>query len=121
MTEHSQEARTYKVGEQIRIVLKLHDESGVSLVEASFANVHDTAKQFALWGDGQGQVDAEVILEGMIAADTAPGEYWCYQLTLFDTLSNRNNLLNPEPPIVFKVEEVPGDYEGPEYKGWQYG
>lgn len=121
MTEHSQELRTYRVGEKIRIVLNLHDESGVSLVEALFAENSDTSKQYTLYGDGEGQVDADVVLEEEVPPGTPPGEYQCFQLTLFDTLNNRTNLINPRPVIGFRIEESPGDYGGPEYKGWRYG
>ncbi len=120
MTESSQQIYSYKPGDKIRIALYLSDPSGVADVRASFAERTDTAKQIYLIGHGRNQVHAEVILETEVTNSIAPGEYWCFQLTLTDGIGNKSVINTPTPGIEFRIEEVPGDHDGPEYMGWKY-
>lgn len=87
---------------------------------AAFAERSDTSKQIYLNGHGRNEAYAEVVLETEVTESVAPGEYWCFQLTLTDSLGNRAIHSNPEPTIEFHIEEVPGDHDGPEYMGWNY-
>jgi hypothetical protein len=98
--------------------MKVRDDSGVAHVRAFFAQKNDSTKQINLRGSGQGATDTEVILVGSVREGTAPGEYYCYQLILDDTVGNRR-LVN-SPGIEFKIADVPGDHEGPEFEGWRY-
>jgi hypothetical protein len=45
-----------------------------------------------------------------------PGEYRCEGVTVYDTHLNRKTF---SPDIRFRVENIPGDHEGPELLGWR--
>ena len=107
--------RTYTVGETIRLELDLRDESGVLTVSATFYETN-SAHAFTMRGEGEGRTEATVVLMEEVTNNTFPGECRCKDVTVYDIHYNHRTFA---PDIRFRVENVPGDHEGPELVGWR--
>ena len=106
---------TYSLGDTIRVELDLRDESGVLTVSATF---YETASghEFSMHGESEGRSEVTVVLTEEVTDKTHPGEYRCKNVTVYDTHHNRSIFT---PDILFCVENVPGDHEGPKLIGWR--
>jgi hypothetical protein len=109
------QVQTYSLGETIRLELDLRDESGVLTVGASFYEA-DSGHGFSMRGEGAGRTEVTVVLTEEVTDKTLPGEYRCKNITVYDTHYNRRTFT---PDIRFRIENVPGDHEGPELVGWR--
>ena len=109
--------QTYSLGDTIRLELDLRDESGVLTVSATFYETQ-SGHGFSMQGDGEGQAEVTVVLTEEVTDKTLPGEYRCKEVTVYDTHFNHSTFT---PGIRFRVENVPGDHEGPELRGWRVG
>jgi hypothetical protein len=107
--------QTYSLGDTIRLELDLRDESGVLTVSATFYDT-ESGHGFSMRGEGEGRVEVTVVLTEEVTEKTLPGEYRCKDVTVYDTHYNYRTLT---PDIRFRVENVPGDHEGPELVGWR--
>ncbi len=107
--------QTYSLGDTIRIELDLQDESGVLTVGITFYEVK-TGHSFSMHGEGEGYANATVVLTEKVTDKTLPGEYRCKDVTVYDTHYNHRAFT---PDIRFRVEDFPGDHEGPELAGWR--
>lgn len=119
MAETPSQYRSYKPGDTVSLTLRLEDPSGVADVRANFTLASDTTKQMYFYAHGDGHAVVDVVLQQHVTEGTAPGDYYCFQLDVSDTIGNRR--VYSDPGIGFRVEAVPGDHEGPEFKGWSYG
>ena len=107
--------QTYSLGDTIRVELDLQDPSGVHTVAASFYET-ESERAFLMRGEGEGKTEVTVVLTEEVTDETLPGEYRCKEVTLYDTHSNRSTFT---PDIRFRIENVPGDHEGPKLVGWR--
>ncbi len=107
--------QTYSLGETVRVELDLRDESGVLTVNAAFYETI-SGHGFSMRGDGGGRPEVTVVLTEEVTDKTLPGEYRCKDVTVYDTHYNYTTFT---PDIRFRVENVPGDHEGPELVGWR--
>ena len=107
--------RTYSLGDTICVELDLRDESGVLTVSAAFYE-SESGHGFSMHGDGEGRTEVTVALTQKVTDKTLPGEYRCKDVTVYDTHYNHRTFT---PEIRFRVENVPGDHEGPELVGWR--
>lgn len=105
----------YTLGDTICLELDLHDRSGVLTVSATFYETN-SGHSFSMHGEGEGRNKVTVVLTQKVTAKTLPGEYRCKDVTVFDTQYNHRTFT---PDISFRVENVPGDHEGPELVGWR--
>jgi hypothetical protein len=106
---------TFSLGDTIRVELDLRDESGVSTVSASFYELK-SSRGFTMRGESEGETEVTVVLIQEVTHEILPGEYWCEGVTVYDTHLNRKTF---SPDIRFRVENIPGDHEGPELLGWR--
>ena len=106
---------TFALGDTIRVELDLRDESGVSTVSAAFYEL-DGGKGFMMRGESEGEPEVTVALSQEVTNAMLPGEYRCESVTVYDTQLNRKTF---SPDIRFRVEDIPGDHEGPELLGWR--
>ncbi len=106
---------TFSLGETIRVELDLRDESGVSTVSAAFYEL-DGGKGFMMRGESEGAPEVTVALSQEVTGAILPGEYRCEGVTVYDTHLNRKTF---SPDIRFRIENIPGDHEGPELLGWR--
>jgi hypothetical protein len=123
------ELPTFYSGEQIRIELELHDESGVGQVLGVFTHVdpgafsaEDPASGYAdvqLRGSGEGQAKARVVISATVSAEVASGEYVCRYVQAYDMRGNLQTI-HPHPEIRFRVDNEPEDREGPRLGGWRF-
>jgi hypothetical protein len=102
---------TFSLGDTIRVELDLRDESGVSTVSAAFYEL-DGGKGFMM----RGEREVTMVLSQKVTNEIAPGEYRCQGVTIYDVHLNRKTF---HPDIRFRVENIPGDHEGPELFGWR--
>ena len=109
------QVQTYSLGETIRVELDLRDESGVLTVSATFYEA-ESGHGFSMRGEGGGRTEVTVVLAEEVTDKTLPGEYRCKDVTVYDTHYNHRTFV---PDIRFRVENVPGDHEGPELVGWR--
>ena len=107
--------QTYSLGDTIRVELDLRDQSGVLTVSATFYETV-SGHGFSMHGDGEGRPEVTVMLTEEVTDKTLPGEYRCKDVTVYDTHYNYRTFT---PDIRFRVENVPGDHEGPELVGWR--
>lgn len=108
--------RTYSPDRPIQIELVLHDDSGVGTVTAVFEKVDDPIIAIQLRADLHGERDPKLILEKEVTDEVAPGEYRCRYILAQDVHGYAREYT---PDMRFWVENVPGDYEPPELKGWR--
>ena len=106
---------TFSLGDTIRLELDLRDESGVSTVSATFYEL-TSGEGFMMRGESQGEPEVAVALSQEVTNEMLPGEYRCENVTVYDTHLNRKTFY---PDIRFRVENIPGDHEGPELLGWR--
>jgi hypothetical protein len=106
---------TFSLGDTIRVELDLHDQSGVSTVSATFYEL-ESGEGFMIRGEGEGEPEVTVVLSQEVTDEILPGEYRCEIVTVYDTHLNRKTF---SPNIRFRVENIPGDHEGPELLGWR--
>lgn len=107
--------QTYSLGDTIRIELDLRDESGVFTVSATFHET-ESGHGFSMRGEGEGRGEVTVVLTEEVTDKTLPGEYQCGDVTVYDTQYNYRIFT---PDIRFRIENVPGDHEGPELVDWR--
>jgi hypothetical protein len=107
--------QTYSLGETVCVELDLRDESGVLTVSAAFYETK-SGHGFSMHSDGEGRTEVTVVLTEKVTDKTLPGEYRCKDVTVYDTHCNYRTFT---PDIRFRVENVPGDHEGPELVGWR--
>ena len=107
--------QTYSLGDTIRGELDLLDESGVLTVSATFYET-ESGHAFSIHGEGEGRTEVTVVLTEKVTDKTLPGEYRCKYVTVYDTHLNRKTF---SPDIRFRIENIPGDHEGPELLGWR--
>jgi hypothetical protein len=106
---------TFSLGDTIRVELDLRDESGVSTVSASFYELK-SSWGFMMRGESEGEREVTVVLTQEVTREILPGEYRCEGVTVYDTRLNRKTF---SPDIRFRVEDIPGNHEGPELMGWR--
>jgi hypothetical protein len=106
---------TFSLGDTIRVELDLRDESGVSTVSAAFYEL-TSGEGFMMRGESAGNTEVTVALSQEVTAEFQPGEYRCEGVTVYDTHLNRKTF---SPDIRFRIENIPGDHEGPELLGWR--
>ncbi len=111
----SKQMQAYSLGDTIRVELDLQDESGVLTVSATFYET-ESGHGFSIHGEGEGRTEVTVVLAEEVTDKTLPGEYRCKDVTVYDTHYNRSTFT---PDIRFRVENVPGDHEGPKLVGWR--
>ena len=109
------EMETFSLGDTIRVELDLRDESGVSTVSAVFYEL-TSGKGFMMRGESDGEREVTVALAQKVTNEILPGEYRCEGVTVYDVHLNRKIF---HPDIRFRVENIPGDHEGPELFGWR--
>ena len=129
MKDSVAELPTFYSGEQIRIELELHDESGVGQVLGVFTHVdpgafsaEDPASGYAdvqLRGSGEGQAKARVVISATVSTEVASGEYVCRYVQAYDMRGNLQTI-HPHPEIRFRVDNEPEDREGPRLGGWRF-
>lgn len=105
----------YSLGDTIWVELDLRDESGVLTVSATFCET-ESGHGFSMHGEGEGQTEVTVVLTEKVSDKILPGEYQCKDVIVYDTHYNYSTFT---PEIRFRVENVPGDHEGPELVGWR--
>jgi len=110
-----EQMQTYSVGETIRVELDFRDESGVLTVNAVFYEIK-SGHGFSMRGEGGDRTEVTVVLTEEVTDKTLPGEYRCQDVTVYDTQHNYRTFT---PDIRFRVEDAPGDHEGPELVGWR--
>jgi len=106
---------TFSLGDTIRVELDLRDESGVSTVSATFYELN-SREGFMMRGECGGEPEVTVVLSQEVIEKMLPGEYRCEEVTVYDTRHNRKTF---SPDIRFRIENIPGDHEGPELFGWR--
>jgi hypothetical protein len=106
---------TFSLGDTIRVELDLRDESGVFTVSATFYEL-TSGEGFMMRGESEGKPEVTVALSQEVTKEMRPGEYRCESVTVYDTQLNRKTF---SPDIRFRVENIPGDREGPELLGWR--
>ena len=106
---------TFSLGDTIRVELDLRDESGVSTVSAAFYELNG-GKGFMMRGESEGEKEVTMVLSQEVTNEMPPGEYRCEGVTVYDVHLNRKTF---HPDIRFRVENIPGDHEGPELLGWR--
>jgi hypothetical protein len=106
---------TFSLGDTILVELDLRDESGISTVSATFYEL-TSGEGFMMRGESEGEPEVTVALSQVVNNAILPGEYRCEGVTVYDTHSNRKTF---SPDIRFRVENIPGDHEGPELLGWR--
>jgi len=106
---------TFSLGDTIRVELDLRDESGVSTVSATFYEFK-SGEGFMMRGAVEGEPEVTVVLLQEVTDEILAGEYRCEGVTVYDTRLNRKTF---SPDIRFRVENIPGDHEGPELLGWR--
>src|SRR5215471_10316192 len=113
--------QTYTLGDTIRIEISLRDKTGIGYIAAVFTGcvtfTRPSAGTIVLIGDGGGRTEASVELNTQITNQTIPGKYRCEYIQVQDTLGN--HILH-YPDIRFRIEDIPGDHEGPELVDWQF-
>jgi hypothetical protein len=106
---------TFSLGDTIRVELDLRDESGIFTVSATFYEL-TSGEGFMMRGEGEGEPEITVVLSQEVTDTILPGEYRCEGVTVYDTHLNRKTF---SPDMRFRVENIPGDHEGPELLGWR--
>jgi hypothetical protein len=106
---------TFSLGDTIRVELDLRDESGVSTVSTAFYELN-SGVGFMMRGESEGENEVTVALLQEVTNEILPGEYRCEGVTVYDVHLNRKTV---HPDIRFRVENIPGDHEGPELLGWR--
>lgn len=106
----------YRPGDNVRIVLDVSDESGVSEAHANFTLRGDGSAEIDLYGDGNGETQTTIVLETPISERMVPGEYYCFYMILEDRRGNRRFISSPG--LEFRIEGIPGDREGPLLRYW---
>jgi hypothetical protein len=106
---------TFSLGDTIRVELDLRDESGISTVSATFYELN-SGVGFMMRGESEGASEVTVALSQEVTNAMLPGEYRCEGVTVYDTHLNRKTF---SPDIRFRIENIPGDHEGPELLGWR--
>ena len=113
--------QTYTIGDTIRIEISLRDKTGIGYIAAIFNGcvtyTRPSGGTIVLVGDGGNRTDANVELKTQITNQTTPGEYRCEYIQVQDTLGN--HILH-YPDIRFRIEDIPGDHEGPELVDWRF-
>jgi hypothetical protein len=108
--------KTFSLGDTIRVELDLRDESGVSTMSATFYEL-TSGEGFMMRGESdEGAREVSVPLTQEVTNTILPGEYRCEGVTVYDIHTNRKTF---SPDIRFRVENTPGDHEGPELLGWR--
>ena len=120
---------TFYSGEQIRIELELHDESGVGQVLGVFTHADPGAfsredpasgyEDLQLRGSGEGQAKARIVISATVSEEVASGEYICRYVQAYDMRGNLQ-MIHPHPEIRFRVDNDPEDREGPRLRGWRF-
>jgi hypothetical protein len=120
---------TFYSGEQIRIELELHDESGVDQVLGVFTHADPGAfsredpasgyEDVQLIGSGEGKSKATVVISATVGEKIASGEYICRYVQAYDVRGNLQTI-HPRPEIRFRVDNDPEDREGPQLSEWQF-
>src|ERR1700738_2763240 len=114
-TRKATEMRTYPIGDTMRIEISLRDKTGIGYIAAIFNGcvtyTRPSGGTIVLVGDGGNRTEANVELKTQITNQTTPGEYRCEYIQVQDTLGN--HILH-YPDIRFRIEDIPGDHEGPE-------
>jgi hypothetical protein len=105
----------FSLGDTIRVELDLRDESGVSTVSATFYEL-TSGGGFMMRGESQGKKEVTVALSQEVTNEILPGEYRCEAVTVYDTHLNRKIFY---PDIRFRIQDTPGDHEGPELLSWR--
>ena len=112
---------TYRLGDNLTLEVKLRDKSGIGYVAALFnrcnTGTHPANGVILLVGNGAGQTEANVERATQNTSHRTPGEYICEYLQVQDTLGNH---VFHYPNIRFRIEDVPGDHEGPELLDWRF-
>jgi hypothetical protein len=124
-----EEIPTFYSGDTISIEFALRDDSGVSSVVAVFAHINPGAftygdptsryEDIQLAGDGRGQPKATVTISGKVEESTASGEYACRFVQARNVTGNYRTF-HPDPDIRFRVENGPGNREGPQLSNWRF-
>lgn len=113
--------QSYTLGETIRIELSLRDKTGIGDIAAVFNRsptfTRPSACSIVMNANGGNRVEARVELKTQITNQTAPGEYVCEYIQVTDTLGNQ---VSYHPDIRFRIENIPGDHEGPELLDWEF-
>ena len=120
---------TFYSGQEIRIELELRDESGVGQVLGVFTHADPGAfsredpasgyEDVQLRGSGEGQAKATVVISAMVGEEVASGEYVCRYVQANDVRGNLQTI-HPRPEIRFRVDNSPGDREGPQLSDWRF-
>ena len=112
---------TFGLGDTLSLEISLRDKSGIGYVAALFnrcnTGAHPASGIILLVGNGEGRKETIVRLTTQISAQSVPGEYRCEYLQVQDSLGN--HVLH-YPDIRFKIQDVPGDHEGPELLDWRF-
>ena len=124
-----EEIPTFYSGDTISVEFSLRDDSGVSSVVAVFAHTNIGAftygdptsryEDIQLAGDGRGQPKATVTISGKVEESTASGEYTCRFVQARNAMGNYRTF-HPDPDIRFRVENGPGNREGPQLSNWRF-
>jgi hypothetical protein len=72
--------------------------------------------QWRLRGESEGEREVTMVLSQEVTNEMPPGEYRCEGVPVYDVHLNRKTF---HPDIRFRVENIPGDHEGPELFGWR--
>jgi hypothetical protein len=120
---------TFYSGQEICIELELRDESGVGQVLGVFTHAdpgafsrEDPASGYddvQLRGSGEGQAKATVVISATVGEEVASGEYVCRYVQAYDVQGNLQTI-HPRPEIRFRVDNSPGDREGPQLSDWRF-
>src|SRR5215470_3307042 len=113
--------QTYTLGDTIRIQVSLRDQTGIGYVAAVFnacaTFTRPAAASIVMIADGGNRTEARVELKTQVTKQTTPGEYLCEYIQVQDSLGNH---VSYHPDIRFRIEDVPGDHEGPELLDWEF-
>jgi len=113
--ENDKQMQTYSLGDTIRVEFDLRDQSGVLTVNATFYETK-SGHSFSIRGDGGGRAEVTVVLTEEVTDKILPGEYRCKDVTVYNTHYNYTTFA---PEIRFRVENYPGNHQGPKLEGWR--
>ena len=122
------EVQTYSLGDVIKVPIKLRDGDGISRVTADFRRLKaasfgpgrlDPNGKIVLHGDGAGQTEATVEVSGRVTDVSAPGNYLCVAVHVYDARGHMETIENPRPAKIVRVVEGVEDAGAPaEFLGW---